>query len=233
MLQGLDARAALVVMRGLKRIAVSGRAVCATIHQPSIAIFADFDSLLLLKRGGETVFFGALAEESSGLISYFERYPSTPKIKAGENPATWMLTTTGAGSSASDKKPFDYAGSYTQSTLRAHCLERIDELCSSPTEENRVSFLSKYATSSRTQSKMVFRRLLKVYFRSPSYNSVRMIVSGTVALLFASVYASQRVPENEADLNSRVNSLFVAVLFLAVNAVNTVLKVFETERNMF
>ena len=38
---GLDARAAAIVMRGLKRIALTGRAVCATIHQPSISIFSS------------------------------------------------------------------------------------------------------------------------------------------------------------------------------------------------
>jgi ABC-type multidrug transport system ATPase subunit len=76
-------------MRGLKRIALSGRAVCATIHQPSIAIFNSFDSLLLLKRGGEVVYFGELGDESSILIDYLQRYDATPKIQPGENPATW------------------------------------------------------------------------------------------------------------------------------------------------
>lgn len=78
-------------MRGLKRIALTGRAVCATIHQPSIAIFNEFDSLLLLKRGGEVVYFGELGDESSTLIEYLERYDATPKIQAGENPATWYV----------------------------------------------------------------------------------------------------------------------------------------------
>ena len=76
-------------MRGLKRIALTGRAVCATIHQPSIAIFNSFDSLLLLKRGGEVVFFGELGDESANLITYLERYAATSKIQPGENPATW------------------------------------------------------------------------------------------------------------------------------------------------
>eukprot|EP00804_Cyclotella_cryptica_P015639 CCRYP_003633-RD/>CCRYP_003633-RD protein AED:0.25 eAED:0.25 QI:406/1/0.87/1/0.85/0.87/8/0/1055 len=51
---GLDARAAGIVMRGMRRIADSGIAVVATIHQPSVAIFNSFDNLLLLKAGGET-----------------------------------------------------------------------------------------------------------------------------------------------------------------------------------
>lgn len=51
---GLDARAAGIVMRGMRRIADAGIAVVATIHQPSVAIFNSFDNLLLLKAGGET-----------------------------------------------------------------------------------------------------------------------------------------------------------------------------------
>lgn len=60
---GLDARAANIVMRSLRKIADSGISVVATIHQPSVSIFNSFDSLLLLKHGGETVFFGDLGDE--------------------------------------------------------------------------------------------------------------------------------------------------------------------------
>ena len=81
----------MIVMRGLRRIAKSGRAVCATIHQPSISIFSDFDSLLLLKRGGEVVFFGDLGEGSVNLITYLERYEATPRIRLGENPGKIVL----------------------------------------------------------------------------------------------------------------------------------------------
>ena len=219
-------------MRGMKRIAEGGRAVCATIHQPSVAIFNDFDSLLLLKRGGEVVFFGDLGEDSSNLIRYLEHYDATPRINPGENPATWMLTSIGAGS-ATSKKAFDYAGYYAQSRLRAHCLDRIEKLNAGKSPEGKVEFASKFAASYSTQSTAVLYRTMKVYFRSPSYNVTRVLVSAIVALIFGSVYASQRVPENESDLNSRINSVYMAIVFLCVNALNSVLVVFEFERNMF
>ena len=41
------------------------------------------------------------------------------------------------------------------------------------------------------------------------------------------------MPQNEGDMNSRVTSIYITALFLAVNAQNTVLPVFEMERNMF
>lgn len=57
-------------MRAIRKVAATGRAVICTIHQPSTYLFEMFDSLLLLKKGGQTVFFGELGAESSKLISY-------------------------------------------------------------------------------------------------------------------------------------------------------------------
>ena len=247
-------------MRGLKRIALSGRAVCATIHQPSIAIFSDFDSLLLLKRGGEVVFFGELGEKSQHLIDYFEKYDGTPKIQPGENPATvsismgvnclrrllgrahtcfctifkWMLTTIGAGSSQADgMKPFDYAGNYAQSRLREVALQRIDDIVSGETPDNKITFLTQFATSSRTQGLAVLKRTMTIYYRTPPYNTVRLIIACAVALIFSTVYIPFVPPTNESTLNSIMNSIYISILFLCVNALNTVLALFEFERNMF
>lgn len=96
-----------------------------------------------------------------------------------------MLTTIGAGSSDSNKKPFDYAGSYAQSKLHMQCLERIDEICEKANDDNRVAFASEFATSLGKQSITVLRKAFKVYFRSPAYNVTRVMVSaiGEYALL--------------------------------------------------
>ena len=68
---GLDARAAAIVMRTVRNIVNTGRTIVCTIHQPSIDIFEAFDELLLLKRGGETIFNGPLGKDSKHLIEYF------------------------------------------------------------------------------------------------------------------------------------------------------------------
>ena len=57
---GLDARAAAIVMRTVRNIVNTGRTIVCTIHQPSIDIFESFDELLLLKRGGQTIYAGDL-----------------------------------------------------------------------------------------------------------------------------------------------------------------------------
>lgn len=230
---GLDARAASIVMRCMRRIADRGVAVVATIHQPSVAIFNSFDSLLLLKRGGETVFFGELGEDSFNLITYFEGYSSTASIKGGENPATWMLTTIGAGSAGAAGDSFDYATAYSKSSLAKDCVNEIKSMNSNTTVDSKISMPTKYANSASYQAKEVCKRLWKIYYRSPGYNRVRLLVSAAVALLFGSVFASQRIPQNEADMNSRVTSIYITTLFLGINAMVTVLPVFEIERNMF
>lgn len=41
----------MIVVRVLRKLAQTGRAIICTIHQPSKEIFACFDALLLLKKG--------------------------------------------------------------------------------------------------------------------------------------------------------------------------------------
>ncbi|KAJ4838000.1 hypothetical protein Tsubulata_027879 [Turnera subulata] len=90
---GLDARAAAIVMRTIRNMVDTGRTVVCTIHQPSIDIFEAFDELFLLKQGGQAIYVGPLGHHSSLLINYFEGLGAS-KIRAGQNPATWMLEVT-------------------------------------------------------------------------------------------------------------------------------------------
>jgi len=107
---GLDSRAALLVMRVVKNIAATGRTVLCTIHQPSSEVFYLFDYLLLLKSGGETVYFGPLGDDGKDIVEYFEndgivgnnsaaakKRPDAPVRPPTMNPASWMLDVIGAG----------------------------------------------------------------------------------------------------------------------------------------
>ena len=50
-----------------------------------------FDELLLLKRGGRTIYCGPTGHESQQLVQYFESHRGVNPIPAGTNPASWML----------------------------------------------------------------------------------------------------------------------------------------------
>ncbi|RHY28876.1 hypothetical protein DYB32_005631 [Aphanomyces invadans] len=81
---GLDARSAKLIMTGIRKIASTGRTVVCTIHQPSAEVFDMFDYLLLLERGGETVFFGDLGANSPRLNEYFGRIKGTVPIATSQ-----------------------------------------------------------------------------------------------------------------------------------------------------
>lgn len=46
----------------MRKLAAAGQSVLCTIHQPAASIFAEFDRVLLLKKGGRTVYFGKVDE---------------------------------------------------------------------------------------------------------------------------------------------------------------------------
>ncbi|ETM31938.1 hypothetical protein L914_20565 [Phytophthora nicotianae] len=84
---GLDARSAKLIMDGVRKVANTGRTIICTIHQPSTEVFQVFDRVLLLKRGGEMVYAGEVAE----LVEYFESIDGVEKLKDDYNPASLKL----------------------------------------------------------------------------------------------------------------------------------------------
>lgn len=73
----------------MRKLADVGQAVLVTIHQPSAQLFKQFDSLLLLAKGGKTVYFGDIGEDAKTLTDYFARYDAPCPKEA--NPAEHMI----------------------------------------------------------------------------------------------------------------------------------------------
>lgn len=97
---GLDGQAAFNIVRFLRKLADVGQAVLVTIHQPSAQLFLQFDSLLLLAKGGKTVYFGDIGENGSTLKDYFARHDAPCPKDA--NPAEHMIDVV-SGSLSQDK----------------------------------------------------------------------------------------------------------------------------------
>ena len=60
-LGGFCSASAFFVTQTIRNLAIDGRTVIASIHQPSSEVFELFDMLFLLS-GGKTVYFGAASE---------------------------------------------------------------------------------------------------------------------------------------------------------------------------
>eukprot|EP00611_Tribonema_gayanum_P003869 TRINITY_DN130_c1_g1_i1.p1 TRINITY_DN130_c1_g1~~TRINITY_DN130_c1_g1_i1.p1 ORF type:complete len:1263 (+),score=431.44 TRINITY_DN130_c1_g1_i1:191-3979(+) len=173
---GLDARSAQVVVRAIRKVATTGRTIVCTIHQPSTYLFEMFDVMLLLKKGGETVYFGELGTHSSALISHLSSIPGTRPIANNANPATWMLEQIGAGTSTS-ANPQAYADWYSNSQLKRNLDTELDALQTPEPGSRPLAFDTLYAASAGLQRTTLVKRAYRQYWRSASYNFARMFAA--------------------------------------------------------
>ena len=61
------------VTRTLSNLAMGGRTIIASIHQPSSDVFQLFDTLYLL-AGGKTIYFGKVSEACNVRKTYVLKY---------------------------------------------------------------------------------------------------------------------------------------------------------------
>ena len=81
---GLDSQSSWAICAFLRKLADSGQAILATIHQPSAILLGQFDRMLFLAKGGKMVYFGDIGEQSRTLLDYFEANGARP-CSAAEN----------------------------------------------------------------------------------------------------------------------------------------------------
>ena len=79
-----------------------------------------FDELLLLKRGGRTIYNGPTGKDSQTLIDYFQGIQGVPKLTEGINPATWMLEVSTV--SAEERMDLDFADTFADSEANSYVL---------------------------------------------------------------------------------------------------------------
>ncbi|KAL0403490.1 UNVERIFIED_CONTAM: ABC transporter G family member 24 [Sesamum radiatum] len=59
---GLDSSSSQLLLRALRREALEGVNICMVVHQPSYSLFKMFDDLILLAKGGLTVYHGSVRD---------------------------------------------------------------------------------------------------------------------------------------------------------------------------
>ncbi|KAJ0401833.1 hypothetical protein ATCC90586_008552 [Pythium insidiosum] len=221
-------------MDGVRKVANTGRTIVCTIHQPSSEVFQVFDSLLLLKRGGETVFFGELGESASELIQYFESVPGVAPIEDGYNPATWMLEVIGAGVGNANGSTTDYVATFNASEKRALLESALarDGVARPAPGVPALEFKKKRAATEATQAKFLLKRFLDMYWRTPSYNLTRFVVCVILALVFGLSFLSADY-ETYQGINAGVGMVFTTTVFIGVISFNSVLPIASEERASF
>ncbi|XP_022777195.1 ABC transporter G family member 36-like isoform X2 [Durio zibethinus] len=229
---GLDARAAAIVMRTVRNTVDTGRTVVCTIHQPIIDIFEAFDELLLMKRGGQVIYFGQLGRNSQKIIEYFEAIPGIPKIKEKYNPATWMLEVSSVAVEA--RLGIDFAEHYKSSSFYQQNQALVKELSIPPPGAKNLYFTTQYSQSMWGQFKCCLWKQFKTYWKTPEYNLVRLGFTLVAALIIGSIFWRFGTKMKDAtELTMIIGAMYTAAMFLGVNNCQTAQPVVAIERTIF
>lgn len=227
---GLDSQSAFNIVRFLKKLAASGQAILCTIHQPNAALFENFDRLLLLQRGGRTVYFGDIGKDACVLRDYLARHGA--ETPATENVAEYMLEAVGAGSAprVGDR---DWADIWDESpelaAAKAAITQMKAERKAAGANLNADSEME-YASPFGHQLKVVSRRMFRSFWRSPNYLFTRVFAHVAVALITGLTYLN--LDDSRASLQYKVFVIFQVTVLPAL-IITQVEVMFHIKRALF
>lgn len=222
---GLDGQSAFNTVRFLRKLADCGQAVLVTIHQPSAQLFAQFDRLLLLQRGGKTVYFGDIGKGCQTIKSYFGRYGAPCPLDT--NPAEHMIDVVSGHSSANDWHQIWLSSpefTDTTKTLESLLLFPAKGKNSDPEDS------SEYAMPLLYQTKIVLRRMNLAIFRNTGYMNNKILLHIGLGLFNGFTY--WKIGDSVGDLQLRLFTVFVW-MFVAPGVINQLQPLFIERRNLY
>ncbi|KAK6582323.1 hypothetical protein PZA11_004731 [Diplocarpon coronariae] len=211
---GLDSQSAFNIVRFLKKLAGAGQAILCTIHQPNAALFENFDRLLLLQRGGQTVYFGEIGKDACVLIDYLRKHGA--ECPRDANPAEYMLDAIGAGQAArvGDR---DWAEIFADSPELANIKDRISQMKAKRLSEAGAHVKNderEFATPLTHQLKIVQKRTNLSFWRSPNYGFTRLFNHVIIAILTGLAYLN--LDDSRQSLQYRVFVIFQVTVLPAL-----------------
>lgn len=229
---GLDARAAAIVMRTVRNTVNTGRTVVCTIHQPSLEIFEAFDELLLLKRGGETIFHGPIGQDAANLIGYLSALPHVPPIKPRYNPAGWMLEVTSPDAEATTG--VNFSQQYRESEQAKSVEALVDSHAKPPEGDAPLRYEDLHVAGAGRQLAVLLGRNFRQYTRALAYNGTRVIITIVISICFGTLFIDKGgKTDTFNDVFNITGALYMSVLFLGVMDCLMVLDLISTRRSVY
>lgn len=226
---GLDSQTAWSICSLMRKLANNGQAILCTIHQPSAMLFQEFDRLLFLKSGGQTVYFGNIGKNASTLIDYFVRNGSQP-CPPSANPAEWILQVIGAAPGS--HTDIDWFKTWRNSSECAKLHQTLDDMRDKlvGTVKDDPSLNDSFAVGTFTQIKLVTQRVMQQYWRTPSY-----IYSKIFQCIISPLYVGFTFYKAKNDIQGMQNQMFSIFVFLIIFAplVEQMLPHFATQRSLY
>lgn len=206
---GLDSQSAWSIVSFLKSLANLGQAVLCTIHQPSAELFQAFDKLLLLRKGGETVYFGDLGHKAATLIDYFERNGSRT-CQADENPAEFMLEIIGAGAAASSERNWHEVWHASQQAVQLQ--QELDTIHQEGRTRPPVqaTYGSEVSTSWFYQVVQLLKRDTDAHWRDPTYLLAKLVLNAIAGLFIGFTFFHSK--DSQQGTQNKLFAIFMATI---------------------
>ena len=210
---GLDSQTSWSICNLMEKLTRDGQAILCTVHQPSSLLFQRFDRLLLLAKGGRTVYFGDIGRDSKTLLDYFNRN-GAPECPSGTNPAEYMLGAIGAAPGA--KTEIDWPAVWKSSKEYEEVQTELAQLRQLANQPSAVMDAADgrhqaFAASFKDQFGAVALRCAQQYWRTPSYIYAKAILTIGCSLLIGFSFF-----DGDNTMQGLQNQMFGVFIFLFV-----------------
>jgi ATP-binding cassette subfamily G (WHITE) protein 2 (PDR) len=236
---GLDSQTSWAILDLLDKLKKNGQAILCTIHQPSAMLFQRFDRLLFLARGGRTVYYGDVGQNSKILVDYFVRNGGPPCPPAA-NPAEWMLEVIGAAPGS--HTDIDWHQTWRDSAEYAEVQRHLAELKS---ERGQAEALQRTVSAQKRDDKAAYRefaapfgqqlhattlRVFQQYWRTPSYIYSKTILCVMSALFIG--FSLYQMPNTQQGLQNQMFAIFMLMTIFGQLA-QQIMPHFVTQRALY
>ncbi|TPX58866.1 hypothetical protein PhCBS80983_g02858 [Powellomyces hirtus] len=204
---GLDSYTSYNLVLKLKEIAASGRTIICSIHQPRSDIVTLFDRVLLLARGGRTVYSGT----GKGMLPYFATLDHTiPRLT---NPADFALDLSSIdlrnalAERASRDRVVKLIQAWTEKNIATQPRDSVvsDPQTVKTSEINLTALGCRTRAPFTTSTNVLIKRSMVNMMRQPNLAMARIMQVVALAVIFALYFA--RLGLNQPSVQSRFGLL--------------------------
>ncbi len=234
---GLDAQSAFSIVRFLRKLCAAGQAIICTIHQPSSDLIQEFDKILALNPGGNTIYFGPVGQDGGAVVQYFaDRGVQCPP---GRNIAEFLLETAIKGGRRPDGRRINWADEWRSSPENKALLAEIQSLkAERASSGSGASSLSaqpqtpthEFAAPVLSQILLLSKRMFTRQWRDPSYIYGRLFTAVIIGIFNGFTFWD--LGNTAADMQNAMFSCFL-IIMIPATVLNAVLPKFYSNRALW
>ncbi|GFN89962.1 ATP-binding cassette sub-family g member [Plakobranchus ocellatus] len=227
----LDSFMAQSIVQTLQKMALRGRSIFCTIHQPSSELFAMFKQVLILSEG-RVAFMGS----SKDCLQFFrdQSFPCPPNFNPSDHYILTLAIVPGQEIECK-KKSAAICDAFSETNLAKETLEHIEEQRKDVdlydhVVLDQVTGESRYASDFSSQVKNLFWRAWIAQFRDPMIFYIRMSQTLVIALLLGTIYFDTEV--NQTGIMNINGAMFLLIVNACSTNLFAVLTAFPNEINL-